>query len=129
MGIMEDLEKEQMKKTVPVFKVGDTVKVFSKIIEGDKERLQAFEGIVIARKGHKMRETVTVRKLVSGVGVERIFPVYSPKVDSIQIVKSGKVRRAKLYYLRGKVGGAATQVEEEARPDASRVGASKEAAQ
>ncbi|MBI5699667.1 50S ribosomal protein L19 [Candidatus Saganbacteria bacterium] len=118
MGIMEDLEKEQMKKTVPAFKVGDTVKVLSKIIEGDKERLQAFEGIVIARKGHKMRETVTVRKLVQGVGVERIFPLYSPKVDSIQIIKSGKVRRAKLYYLRGKVGSAATQVEEQERKEA-----------
>jgi len=111
--LIEEIEKAQMKKEIPVFKVGDTVKVLFKIVEGEKERLQAFEGIVIKRQGHGVRETATVRKLVMGVGVERTFPIHSPKVDKIQIIKSGKVRRAKLFYLRGKVGGAATRIEEE----------------
>jgi large subunit ribosomal protein L19 len=110
--IIAEIEKEQMKKEIPAFKVGDTVKVLSKIVEGEKERLQAFEGIVIKRQGHGVRETFTVRKLVMGVGVERTFPIHSPKVDKIQTVKSGKVRRSKLFYLRGKIGGAATRIEE-----------------
>jgi len=116
MGHIEDIERAQLKKEVAAFKVGDTVKVFSKIQEGEKERLQAFEGIVIKRQGHGSRETFTVRKVFMGVGVERTFPVHSPKVDKIQIIKSGKVRRAKLFYLRGRIGGAAARVEEAAPP-------------
>jgi large subunit ribosomal protein L19 len=111
--VIEDIEKAQMKKDVPQFKVGDTVKVFSKIIEGGKERLQGFEGIVIKRQGGSAQETFVVRKIVQGVGVERTFPLHSPKVDKIKVIKGGKVRRAKLYYLRKRVGGQATRVEEE----------------
>ena len=88
-------------------KKGDTVKVFVKVIEGTRERLQAFEGVVIARKNGSIRETFTVRRLSFGVGVERTFPLHSPKIDHIDIVRKGKVRRAKLYYLRGRTGRAA----------------------
>lgn len=112
MGVIEDIEKGQMKKTVPQFKVGDTVKVFSKIVEGGKERVQGFEGIVIKRGGGGVRENFTVRKLVQGVGVERTFPVHSPKVERVELLRSGKVRRAKLFYLRKRIGGQATKVEE-----------------
>lgn len=112
MKIIEEIEKKNKKEKVPVFKVGDTVKVFSKIKEGDKERLQGFEGIVIKRQGGSNRETFTVRKLVQGIGVERTYPVHSPKLDHLQVIKSGKVRRAKLFYLRGKIGSAATRIEE-----------------
>jgi large subunit ribosomal protein L19 len=112
MGIIQDIEKGQMKKNVPVFKVGDTVKVFSKIVEGGKERLQGFEGIVIKKVGGGSRENFTVRKLVQGVGVERTFPLHSPKVDRVEVIRSGKVRRAKLYYLRQRIGGQATKVDE-----------------
>jgi large subunit ribosomal protein L19 len=112
MSIIQDIEKGQMKKNVPNFKVGDTVKVFSKILEGGKERLQGFEGIVIKRTGGSARENFTVRKLVQGVGVERTFPLHSPKVDRVEVIRSGKVRRAKLYYLRQRIGGQATKVDE-----------------
>lgn len=117
MGVIEDIEKEQMKKTVSQFKVGDTVKVFSKIVEGGKERVQGFEGIVIKRSGGSNRENFTVRKLVQGVGVERTFPVHSPRVERIELIKSGKVRRAKLYYLRKRIGGQATRVDEAERTE------------
>lgn len=112
--LIEEIEKKNLKEKVPSFKVGDTVKIFSKIKEGDKERLQGFEGIVIKRQGGSNRETFTVRKLVQGVGVERTYPLHSPKVANIQVLKSGKVRRSKLYYLREKIGSAATRVEEAA---------------
>lgn len=115
MKRIDEIEKGQLKANLPPFKVGDTVKVFSKIVEGDKERLQAFEGIVIKRQGGSSRETFTVRKLVQGVGVERTFPVHSPRIDRIQVTRSGRVRRAKLYYLRGKIGSAATRVDEAAK--------------
>lgn len=115
MKRIDEIEKGQLKANLPPFKVGDTVKVFSKIVEGDKERLQAFEGIVIKRQGGSSRETFTVRKLVQGVGVERTFPVHSPRIDKIQVTRSGRVRRAKLYYLRGKIGSAATRVDEAAK--------------
>jgi large subunit ribosomal protein L19 len=104
---MELLDKEGIREDITPFSVGDTVKVFFKIKEGDKERIQAFEGVVIARKNGGIRETFTVRKISFGVGVERIFPVHSPKIDRIEIVKQGKVRRAKLYYLRDLTGKAA----------------------
>ncbi len=116
MKVIDDIEKGQLKTNLPDFKVGDTVKVYSKITEGDKERLQAFEGIVIKRQGASNRQTFTVRKLVQGVGVERTFPTHSPKIDKIQIMRSGKVRRAKLYYLRDKIGSAATRVAEATAP-------------
>lgn len=113
MGFIDEIEKGQIKSDLPQFKVGDTVKVFSKIIEGGKERIQGFEGIVIKRQGGSSRETFTVRKIVQGIGVERTFPVHSPKIDKITIQRSGKVRRAKLYYLRERIGSQATRVEEQ----------------
>jgi len=112
MGIIEDIEKGQLRKTVPQFKVGDTVKVYSKISEGGKERVQGFEGIVIKRSGGSNREVFTVRKIVQGIGVERTFPIHSPKVEKVEILRSGQVRRAKLYYLRKRIGSRATRVEE-----------------
>ena len=113
MRLIEEIENKQKKANMPQFKVGDTVKVFSKIVEGGKERLQGFEGIVIKRQGGGNRETFTVRKLVQGIGVERTFPVHSPRIDRIQIIRSGKVRRAKLYYLRQRIGSRATKVDED----------------
>ena len=107
MGLIEQIESEGLKKDVPVFNVGDTVKVGYRIIEGGKERIQNFEGVVIARKGGSIRETFTVRRLSFGVGVERSFPLHSPKVAYVTVVRQGKVRRAKLYYMRGRTGKAA----------------------
>ena len=106
-GLIEAIEKEGMKKEVPAFNVGDTVKVGYRIIEGGKERVQNFEGVVIAKKHGGIRESFTVRRLSFGVGVERTFPLHSPKIAAITVVKRGKVRRAKLYYLRGLTGKAA----------------------
>ncbi len=105
--IIDQLEREGMKEIVPEFGIGDTVKVSVKIKEGDKERLQAFEGVVIARKNGGIRETFTVRKISYGVGVEKTFPVHSPKIASIEVVRKGKPRRAKLYYVRKLTGKAA----------------------
>ncbi len=99
--------EESQRKEIPSFSIGDTVKVYLKIVEGDKERIQVFEGIVIGRKGAGSRETVIVRKVSYGVGVERILPLHSPMIDKIEVVKRGDVRRAKLYYLREKKGKAA----------------------
>ncbi|RJQ20012.1 MAG: 50S ribosomal protein L19 [Nitrospiraceae bacterium] len=99
--------EEAYKKEMPNFRVGDTISVNMKIKEGDKERVQAFTGVVIGRKGDGTRETFMVRKISYGVGVEKIFPLYSPLIESIKVVKEGRVRRAKLYYLRGKKGKAA----------------------
>lgn len=107
MNIIQTIEKENMKEVIPQFAVGDTVKVFVKVVEGTRERLQAYEGTVIARKNGGLRETFTVRRISFGVGVERTFPVHSPKIDRIEVVKKGKVRRAKLYYLRSLTGKAA----------------------
>lgn len=111
MNIIEQIEKENLKGSIPEFNVGDTVKVSFKVIEGTKERIQAFEGIVIARKNSGIRETFTVRRVSYGIGVERTFPLHSPKVADIKVVRRGKVRRAKLYYLRDLTGKAA-KVEE-----------------
>ncbi|MDD5434258.1 MAG: 50S ribosomal protein L19 [Nitrospira sp.] len=105
------IEKQQIQKNLPSFCIGDTVQVYVKVIEGDRERTQVFEGNVIARRGSHTRETVTVRKLSYGVGVERVFPVYSPVVQDIKVIRRGKVRRSKLYYLRTKKGRA-TRIEE-----------------
>ena len=101
------LEKENLKPELPEFAVGDTVRVFIKIVEGDKERLQAFEGVVIAKRHSSVRETFTVRRVSFGVGVEKTFPLHSPRIDHIEVLKKGKVRRAKLYYLRNLSGKAA----------------------
>ena len=106
-SIIEAINQENVKANVPEFSVGDTVKVMVKVIEGDRERLQAFEGIVIARKHGGISETFTVRRVSFGVGVEKTFPIHSPKVADIQVVRQGKVRRAKLYYLRERTGKAA----------------------
>ena len=111
MNIIEQLEKEYMKKEIPTFNVGDTVRVYVKVVEGNRERLQAFEGIAIARKHGGLNETFTVRRVSFGVGIERTFPLHSPRIDRIEVVKKGRVRRAKLYYLRKLSGKAAKIVE------------------
>ena len=105
--IIDAINQESAKETVPQFSVGDTVKVMVKVIEGDRERLQAFEGVVIAKKHGGISETFTVRRLSFGIGVEKTFPSHSPKVADIQVIRRGKVRRAKLYYLRARTGKAA----------------------
>lgn len=107
MNIIEKIEKQQVKPSVTAFEVGDTVKVHTKIVEGDSERIQVFSGIVIARKHHGIRETFTVRRVSFGQGVEKIFPINSPRVEKIEIERKGHVRRAKLYYLRSKIGKSA----------------------
>ena len=105
--IIEQINKENLKPEVPQYNVGDTVRVYVKVVEGTRERLQAFEGIVIAKRHGGISETFTVRRLSFGIGVERTFPIHSPKIDRIEVVRKGKVRRAKLYYLRGRTGKAA----------------------
>ncbi len=104
MNIIENIEREQLREDVPGFKAGDTVKVHFKVIEGSRHRIQVFQGTVIKRQGQGVRETFTVRKQSFGVGVERTFPVHSPKIERIEVAAVGDVRRAKLYYLRQKVG-------------------------
>lgn len=111
MNLLDLIEKENLKPEVPDFKVGDTVKVFIKIVEGTKERIQTYEGTVISRKNASVRETFTVRRVSFGVGVEKTFPIHSPRIDHIEILKHGKVRRAKLYYLRD-LTGKATKIKE-----------------
>jgi large subunit ribosomal protein L19 len=112
MNPIDRIEAEQLRKGLPAFKPGDTVRVHVRVVEGDKERIQVFEGTVIGRKGGANRETFTVRKMSYGVGVERTFPVHSPRVDRVEIVAKGAVRRAKLYYLRERAGRAARVTEE-----------------
>ncbi|SFI44509.1 50S ribosomal protein L19 [Selenomonas caprae] len=107
MNIIETLEKEQLRSDIPAFGPGDTVRVHAKIVEGSRERIQMFEGVVIARQGTGVRETFTVRRISYGVGVERMFPVHSPRIEKIDVVRKGIVRRAKLYYLRNLTGKAA----------------------
>ena len=105
--IIQKIEAEQMKSEIPEFHVGDTVKVYAKVIEGSRERTQVFEGVVLKRQGGSNRETFTVRKSSNGIGVEKTWPLHSPIVEKIEIVRLGKVRRAKLNYLRDRVGKAA----------------------
>jgi large subunit ribosomal protein L19 len=100
MNTIEMYEKEHMKRDFPDTPIGSTVKVYYRIIEGEKERIQIFEGVVIARKRAALRSTITVRKVTGGVGVERVFPIHSPKMDKIEVTRLGRVRRSKLYYLR-----------------------------
>ena len=107
MDLIKELEKQQMKETAPVANVGDTVRVHVRIKEGSRERIQVFEGIVIAKKHGGIEETITVRRISYGVGVEKVFPLHSPSIDHIEAVRHGYVRRAKLYYLRDRVGKAA----------------------
>ena len=106
-NIIDQIEKENMKETLPEFNIGDTVKVGVKIKEGEKTRIQNYEGVVIARKNGGIRETFTVRKISNGVGVERTFPMHSPLIESVEVVRKGKPRRAKLYYVRDLTGKAA----------------------
>ncbi|MCI9354580.1 MAG: 50S ribosomal protein L19 [Firmicutes bacterium] len=107
MDMIKELEKEQLKSDVTPFNVGDTIRVYAKVVEGTRERLQMFEGVVIKRQNGGIRETFTVRRIASGVGVERTWPLHSPRIDRIEVVRRGIVRRAKLFYLRDKVGKAA----------------------
>ncbi|EYE89322.1 50S ribosomal protein L19 [Fervidicella metallireducens AeB] len=107
MDLIRAIEAEQLRSDLPEFNVGDTVKVHVKVKEGNRERIQVFEGIVLKRQNGGIRETFTVRRISYGVGVERTFPVNSPMIDKIEVVRRGKVRRAKLYYLRKRVGKAA----------------------
>ena len=106
------VEEAGLKKEVPLFEIGDSVEVYQKILEGEKERTQIFAGLVISRKGEGMREMFTVRRVVQGEGVERTFPLNSPKIAKVEVKRSGKVRRAKLYYLRDRVGRGATRLRE-----------------
>lgn len=107
MDIIDQLELEQLKKDIPVFKAGDTLKVHVKIVEGDKQRIQLFQGVCIKRYNRGIASSYTVRKISGGIGVERIFPLHSPNIEKIEVVRFGKVRRAKLYYLRNLRGKAA----------------------
>ena len=105
--IIRNIEKEQFRTDMPDIAIGDTVRVYVKVVEGNRERLQAFEGVVISRKHGGLRETFTVRRVSYGVGVERVFPLHSPNVADVKVVRYGKVRRSKLYYLRDRVGKSA----------------------
>jgi len=105
--LIKELEQSQMKETVPQFNIGDTVRVHAKIVEGTKERIQVFEGVVMKRQHGGVRETFTVRRLSYGVGVEKTWPIHSPRVDNVEVVRRGIVRRAKLFYLRDRIGKAA----------------------
>jgi len=111
-ALQEKIESEQYRKDAAQFAVGDSVKVHTKVVEGDKERIQIFSGVVIGRRGHGLNETFTVRRISYGEGVERIFPLNSPRVDKIEVERHGAVRRAKLTYLRGRLGKGATLVKE-----------------
>ncbi len=114
MSLIQSLEKEQLKADMPDFRPGDTVRVHVKVIEGSRERIQVFEGVVIRRRGGGMGETFTVRRVSYGVGVERTFPLNSPRIDRIEVVRRGQVRRARLYYLR-KLRGKAARIKEKVR--------------
>ena len=129
MNLIDELEREEIERVhggrpVPEFRPGDTLRVNVKVIEGSRERVQAFEGVCIARRNRGIGSAFTVRKISYGEGVERVFPLYSPRIDSIEVVRRGKVRRAKLYYLRGRTGKAARIAErrDERGPKAARAG-------
>jgi large subunit ribosomal protein L19 len=111
MDVIEALEREQMRLDIPDFRSGDTIKVHAKIKEGDKERIQVFQGVVIRKRKGKMGATFTVRKVSYGIGVERIFPLHSPNIDKVEIISRGKVRRGRLYYMR-KLRGKAARIKE-----------------
>src|ERR1041384_7600204 len=111
-AILDKIESEQYRKNAAEFSVGDSVRVHTKVVEGDKERIQIFAGVVIGRRGHGLNETFTVRRISYGEGVERIFPIHSPRVDKIEVERQGDVRRSKLTYLRNRIGKGATLVKE-----------------
>ena len=111
MTIIDQIEKEQLRSDLASFNIGDTVRVMVKVKEGEKERIQAYEGVVIAKKGTSVRETFTVRRVSFGIGVERTFPMHSPRIDKVIVVRKGKVRRAKIYYIR-ELSGKAAKVKE-----------------
>ncbi len=115
MDMLKEIEREQLQTELPSFDPGDTLRVNVRVREGEKERTQAFEGVCIAKQGGGVRETFTVRKVSSGIGVERVFPLHSPMLESIKVVRRGKVRRAKLYYLRARRGKAARIREKQQR--------------
>ena len=134
MNLIQELEKEQIAKLstgkeIPDFGPGDTVLVNYKVVEGERSRIQAYEGVCIGRSGGGLNESFTVRKISYGEGVERVFPLYSPMIDSIKIVRRGKVRRAKLYYLRGRRGKAARITEKQDHRGADEAGAVEKAAE
>ncbi len=112
MSVVEKVRAAQLRRDLPGFRPGDSVRVHVKIKEGDKTRVQPFEGVVIGRRGRAIQETFTVRKVSFGIGVERIFPLHSPVIESIEVLRAGRVRRAKLYYLREKVGKKAARIKE-----------------
>jgi large subunit ribosomal protein L19 len=128
MNRLERIQRSLTKKTIPSFEIGDTVRVHVKVVEGEKDRIQVFEGVVISRKGARNSETFTVRKVSYGVGVERIFPVHSPIVTRVDVVRHGKVRRAKLYYLRDRKGKMARVADREFSPEAKDQGLAAKAA-
>ena len=128
MDMINALEKTQLKAKIPDFRVGDSIRVHAKVVEGDKERIQVFEGVVIGRQGAGIRENIRVRKLSYGVGVERLFPLHSPMIDKIERTRQGKVRRAKLYFLRA-LRGKAARIKEKERTLVSAAGAEQEPAQ
>ncbi|MBX3745164.1 MAG: 50S ribosomal protein L19 [Verrucomicrobiae bacterium] len=111
-ALLDKIESEFLKKEAPAFNIGDSVRVHTKVIEGEKERIQVFAGVVIGRRGHGINETFTVRRISYGEGVERVFPIHSPRIDKVEVERHGDVRRAKLTYLRGRVGKGATLVKE-----------------
>ena len=119
MNLVDEIEKENLKKDVPTFDVGDTVKVYVKVVEAGKERLQAYEGIVTAKRNGSIRESFTVRRISYGVGVERTFPLHSPRIDRVEVLRHGRVRRAKLYYLQNRKGKSARVPEN--RPGKDRI--------
>jgi large subunit ribosomal protein L19 len=111
-ALLDKIEKEQYRKEAVKFAIGDSVRVHTKVVEGDKERIQVFAGVVIGRRGHGLNEMFTVRRISYGEGVERIFPIHSPRVDKVEVERTGSVRRAKLTYLRKRIGKGATLVKE-----------------
>ena len=112
MNIIDQIEKEQLRNDLASFNIGDTVRVMVKVKEGEKERIQAYEGVVIAKKGSSIRETFTVRRVSFGIGVERTFPLHSPRIEKVVVIRKGKVRRAKIYYIRN-LSGKAAKVKED----------------
>jgi large subunit ribosomal protein L19 len=122
-ALLEKIESEQFRKQAVSFNVGDTVRVHTKVVEGDKERIQIFSGVVIGRRGRGLNETFTVRRISYGEGVERIFPLHSPRIDKVEVERQGEVRRAKLTYLRKRIGKGATLVRERERESASKTAA------
>lgn len=118
-ALLDKIEAQFLKKEKPTFNVGDSVRVHTKVVEGDKERIQIFAGVVIGRRGHGINETFTVRRISYGEGVERVFPIHSPRIDKVEVEREGAVRRAKLTYLRKRVGRGATLVKEKSSTGAA----------